>query len=334
MKPTWVTQVGARSPQGMSVLQVAMAARVGALAPGATPFIDDRGARVGMMRATSLADDVVGAARLVRLAAPALREAVGAAGGPISLVLALPDRNRPDDRGDLGEVVLAGLAAAIERPIDITSSSVVRAGQAGGAIALQGAMQLAADGSSQVVVGGVDSYFHPDVARWLEAEDRLHSSHARDGFIPGEAAAFAAITSADPRTLPTRPLARLVAVHNETEPTTGTDQPNIAHGLTAVLRHLLGAAGEVRWAFTDCSGEEHRAREWRRAAGRNDDKLMAPRVFDVADFAGDVGAASGALALAIACGFWSAGCAPSARCLVALASDGAERGGFVLEEAP
>ncbi len=329
MKATWVTQVGARSPQGLSALQVAMAARVGALAPGATPFVDARGSAIGMLRATALPDSLVGAARLVRLAAPALREALGPGDAPITLFLALPDRQRPDDDPDLGRAVLDGLGAAVERPID-PASMVVRTGQAGGATALAGAMQRA-EGSANVVVGGVDSYFHPDVLRWLDEGDRLHSGRARDGFVPGEAAAFATLVTAELRSLPARPLARVAAVETELEPSFGTDQPNLAGGLTAVLQRLL-AANEVGWAFTDCSGEEHRAREWTRAAMRAEDKLASARIMHVAEYAGDVGAAVGPLALAIACSSWSAGCAPSSRCLVALSSDGGERGGFILEE--
>lgn len=331
MKATWVTRVGARSPQGLSALQVAMAARVRALAPSATPFVDERGTNVGMMFARGVPDSMVGADRLVRLAAPALREAVGPGDAPITLVLALPDRQRPDAAADLGQRVLAGLAAAIERPID-PASMVVRAGQAGGATALQGALQRAGDGAN-VVVGGVDSYFHADALRWLDEGDRLHSGRARDGFVPGEGAAFATLATADLRSLPARPLARVVAVETELEPSAGTEEPNLARGLTSVLHRLL-AASEVGWVFTDCSGEEHRDREWMRAAGRAGDALAGAHVMHAGEWAGDVGAAIGPLALAIACASWSAGCAPSSRCLVALSSDGAERGGFVIEEAP
>jgi 3-oxoacyl-[acyl-carrier-protein] synthase-1 len=339
VKATWVTRVGARSPQGFSALQVATAARVMALAPSPTPFVDTRGARVGMSRVSAIPDDVTGADRLVRLALPALREAIGPGSAghpppdkePVHVVLALPASERPDSTSDLGALVLAGLEARLERPFD-RASTVVRAGHAGGAIALQAAVRKAAEEQHVVVVGGVDSYYHPDVLRWLDEEDRLHAVATRDGFVPGEAAAFAVLRVAEQKSLGTRPLARVVAVEHELEPTTGTGQPNLARGLTAVVHRLLAAAGEVRWVIGDQNGESHRNREWSAVLTRAQEALAQAHDLSIPQVAGDVGAATGPLALAIACGLWSAGCAPSARCLVALASDGVDRGGFVLEE--
>jgi len=318
----------------MSALQVAMSARTGALAPSATPFLDQHGERIGMSRARAIPDEVVGAARLIRLAVPALAEVVVGSEGPLTLSLALPDRDRPGQTAELAGLVLAGLAVALGRPLD-PRSSLVRAGHAGGALALEAAVRLAAEGAPNVIVGGVDSYFDAESLRWLDEGDRLHSSQADDGFIPGEGAAFAALGAADSRSLPQRPLARLIAVESAVEPTWGADLPNVGQALTGVVRRLLTAAGgEVRWVINDCSGEQHREREWYRAALRAEEMLQAPVRTDPSRLGGDLGAATGLLGLAVACTWWSAGCAPSSRCLVSLASDGAERGGFVVEEAP
>lgn len=332
MSTAWVTRVGARSPQGMTALQVAMGARTLALAPSATPFVDSHGGRIGMIRSRSIPDRVTGADRMVRLAAPALAEAAEDGAGPVTLVLALPAGGRADDGPDLGERVLFALGEALGRPLD-RRSVVVRAGRAGGALALAAAIERAAAGAPQVIVGGVDTHFHEGVLRQLDDAERVHSMHVDDGFIPGEAAAFAAIAAGDARSLGRPPLARIAAVAVETEATVGTDEPNVGRALTTALARLLaGSEGGAGWVMTDGNGEPDRDREWRRAAHRARGALGSASELEVGQFAGDVGAASGPLALAVAATWWATACAPASRCVVMLASDGPERGGFVLEE--
>jgi 3-oxoacyl-[acyl-carrier-protein] synthase-1 len=314
----------------MSALQVGMAARVAPLSPRATPFVDASNKFMGAVRARGLPDRLVGAERLVRLAAPALEEATQGLEGALTLIVALPERGRPDDTPDFGQRVLAGLAAALGRTLD-PASAVVRAGHAGGALALEAAVQRAGAGGT-VVVGGVDSYFHEGVLLALDEACRLHSAEAENGFIPGEAAAFACLTGGDERSLPTAPQARLVAVANEREETAGTDRPNLGVAATAVVRRLVAQAeGAVRWVVNDANGEDHRAREEMKVLRRVQEHLAQPFELALPSFGGDVGAASGALAIALACVWWSAACAPARQCLVTLASEGPERGGFLLE---
>ncbi len=40
------------------------------------------------------------------------------------------------------------------------------------------------------LVGGVDSYFHPDTMEWLDANRQLAGAVSRSGFVPGEGAGF------------------------------------------------------------------------------------------------------------------------------------------------
>src|SRR3954451_9099605 len=93
---------GATSPLGLTALQTAMCARARRLNPVETPFVDRRGRRAGACLSGVAGFEVTGYARLIELAASALRDAVrsdsggGAqlpprAGGPWPAIVALPD---------------------------------------------------------------------------------------------------------------------------------------------------------------------------------------------------------------------------------------------------
>src|SRR4051794_34899728 len=120
-----------------------MCARARKLLPCPTSFVDKRGVSVGLCLAGGLAEDLGGVPRLLALARPALREAVqGARLANLPLVLALPEAGRPDDDPRYESGFIATLAAEAQAPIDVARSKVVRAGHAGGALALEAALAL------------------------------------------------------------------------------------------------------------------------------------------------------------------------------------------------
>lgn len=337
--------VGARGPLGLSALHVALCARAGKLEPRKTPWRDRRGAAIGAARARCLPDDLHGYARLIALGAPALREAAFGLEGPLSLLLALPEPGRPDDDERLGPAAIADLARASGVPLDLERSEVVRAGHAGGGLALELAVKRLRDASDPrrpqvVIVGGIDSYFHPEVLAWLDRARRLHSAEAVDGILPGEGAAFVALAvpgidggARRDRRLP-RPLGAIAAVASGREETVLADEPNLAAAMTRAARAAATSAGgePIRWVLSDINGERHRNTEWQRVLIRSNDFIPVDVRHDaLPERLGDTGAASGPLLLAIACAWFRAGFAPAPRALVLLHAEGAERAALVLD---
>jgi 3-oxoacyl-[acyl-carrier-protein] synthase-1 len=274
------------------------------------------------------------------LAAPALCElfadarrrkvAVGSRGELLPLVLALPEAGREDDAPDLDGAILAELVVASGAPVDLTSSEVVRLGHAGFAAAVTKAMGKLERGASAVVVGGVDSWLHPEVIGALDREHRLHSLTEDDAFIPSEGAAFVLLAPAKHEGL-----ARLTHAATGEEATVRSGEPNLSAALRRLVRAAAASsAGEpVRWVLTDLNGERARTNEWIPI-----DSLECIHEDFVHDRGpiglGDLGAASGAVLLVIACIFFEIGWAPAPAALVVLASDGPTRGVIRVEGWP
>jgi 3-oxoacyl-[acyl-carrier-protein] synthase I len=338
--PALVTGTSARCPLGLSALQAAMLVRARRGEPRATRFLDKRRRFAGASTTPGLRGDLHGFDRLIALAAPALRAAVagGAPSAAWPLLLAVPERGRPDDDARLDGAIVQALSEASGVAIDAARSGTVRAGHAGFALALAAALDDIGRGAPAVVVGAVDSYYHPDVLAWLDEEHRLHALDAENGFVPGEGAAFVVLTPALAR--PGRkeapreshvPPVLLRRVETGREDTVATGDPNIGRAMTAVLRDLAVSSpgGKLAWSLTDVNGERHRVREWELAAGRGafaDDAVHQRPTGEL----GDLGAASGGVMAAIACALLRAGAAPRPCVCVALASDGPERGAFLL----
>lgn len=331
--------VGARSPLGLSALQVAMNARALRLEPRSSDFQDRKGYLIGAARAECLADDIVGWERFAALGAPALREAAFGQTGRFPLIVALPDRARPDQSARFDDELLSELARRSGAAIDLAASTTVRADNAGFALALEEAALRLAAGAPGVLVGGLDSYFDPVVLAHLDDERRLHSEHADSGFVPSEGAAFFWIGRADakiegdPARAP-RPLAVISRLETGREDTVVTGEPNLGSAMTELARRALaGAARPVSWVVTDVNGERHRVREHAAVAMRLTDDLARDHRHDLLPAAlGEVGAATGALHLAVVTTLFRVGAAPARTALLLNYSEGAERAAIVVEQ--
>lgn len=342
-----IVAAGARGPLGLTALEVAMCARAQKLDVWPTRFEDRWRFRIGASRARYLPDDLHGFDRLVALGAPALREAAGAIAGPVPLYLAIAEPGRPDDDPRMGPELIAALARASGVAIDVERSVVVRSGHAGGGMALELAMLRMrdaglADRPSVVVVGGLDSYYHGDVLRWLDEERRLHSQGAVDGFFPGEGAAFVVVAASAEEAQKAgpalaAPIATIAAAASGREETIGTEEPNIAVAMTRAVRSAAeGARGApIAWVLSDVNGERHRVDEWSKVTIRSRDLFVEDVRHDrLPAMMGDLGAASGPMALAIAATWLRTGAAPAPRALVALHADGQDRAVTVIDAAP
>lgn len=320
-----IVSVGARAALGLNALQVAMSVRAGLFEPRACRFRDARGQSVGMCRIGGLGGDRHGYERMIEIAIPALREAVhGRDLTGFGLVVALPLRGRADDE-DRFEGFAADLVQRADIGIDPRSAMVVRKGHAGGVEALRRAADQLATRPG-MIVGGVDSHYHPEVLRALDDAYRLHALGVEDGFVPAEGAAFLVLQG------DSRPddLATLVDARTGEEPAMlDESEPDIAAGLTRLVREAGATAS--RWVFHDENGEHRRRREWGMVALRHE--LANGEVIRLPDELGDLGAATAPVMAAIAATWWRHDCAPDRRAFLMVSSDLEQRGVAILERA-
>lgn len=340
-----VLGVGARSHINLDALQVTLAARANKMRPRESHMIDRHGEPIGTCRLASLSDAEQGLPRFVGLAVPALVQATFAwrkeleARGPLPalpVVLALPSMSRPGFDRRLLRDLFPWLQHRSGIVLDARLSMTVEQDRGGGVLAFVRALELLEEGLCDVVaVGGVDSYFDPDVLEHLDAEYRLHALETENGFIPGEGAGFLLLARKS-RASGLPKLAKVLGVAVDDEPRPwGHEDPCHAVGMTAAIRRALGPdfekARRVPWVLTDVANERHRVDEWQLAFGRtfraysqevkHDQPLLKT---------GDVGAASAAMLAAMACVHWAIGSAPGDLAMIATHSDGPERGALLL----
>ena len=152
-----------------------------------------------------------------------------------------------------------------------------------------------------VVIAGVDSLLTWPQLRDFERNDRLLTSVNSNGFIPGEGAGALLVSR------PTRApqlLCTAIGFGMETA-TIGSEEPLRADGLVAAFRAALGQAGcglhDFDLRLTDVSGEQYYMKEAALAMSR----VMRQRkdeldIWHAAECTGEIGAAAGPVALAVA----------------------------------
>jgi 3-oxoacyl-[acyl-carrier-protein] synthase-1 len=271
--------------------------------------------------------------RLVRLAGPALREALVAAGDPVPLLLGIPER-RAEERDPIGAEMIDLLSVQTGMAFDRACSRTFAVGRAAGLVALDEGLSLLDRGRvGAVLVGAVDSYLDIGLLEALDGEGRLRTGEISDGFVPGEGAAFLLIAPArSGRRVGNPPVARIEGVGRGREPGhLYSDQPHRGEGLPLAFRALFDPAArrapvvKVGCVYAGLNGESFWAKEWGVAQIRCFDHLAEPlRVEHPADGMGDAGAAMGLIMVAL-------GALDLARgridgdCLVWCASDREER---------
>jgi 3-oxoacyl-[acyl-carrier-protein] synthase-1 len=337
-----VVGVGARTATGLTALSAAMTWRAGKSTPRECHMVDRAGAPIAMCRLASIGDDVLGAARLVPMAAPALREAAEAhvatqrarlqIAPKIPAIVAVPDvLAQKDARGFLERLAVE---SGIE--LDLARSEIVTAGRAGGAAAIEKACARLTRGEDEaIVVGGVDTHFDPDRLEALDTAMRLHGPACENGFIPGEAAAFALLGAR--RRIGARALAQIAGASTENEPRPyGSAEPCQAIGVTVAAKRALAPLGKSRvsWALSDVVGERHRVEEFLYATGRLHDLFEGLAHDQPLMKTGDVGAASATLLLVIACVGFETGFAPANATAIFVHSDEPLRGVLAVTEEP
>jgi 3-oxoacyl-[acyl-carrier-protein] synthase-1 len=270
-----------------------------------------------------------GAGRFIELATSALKE-VEAAGIPAPLYLGLPEIRPGFTEQD---------ARAIGSAISRSETNLFVEGHAAGFAAFQAAASRIQNGELKAcLVGGVESYFHPDTMEWLDANRQLTGSVSRSGFIPGEGACFCLLMSASAASRRgLRPLAFVSSVSCSRETKLiKTEDTCLGEGLTSVVReatsHLELPHEAVTDIFCDINGERYRADEWGFVCLRLPLHMANPTAYDSpADCWGDMGAASGPLFAMLACQAWARQYANGSRTLLWSSSESGLRGAVLLE---
>ncbi|MFT5085271.1 MAG: 3-oxoacyl-[acyl-carrier-protein] synthase-1, partial [Lentisphaeria bacterium] len=199
---------------------------------------------------------------------------------------------------------IKSLAAMSGANIDIASSRFVNLGRAGAMDAIEIAFKyMSFSGNHFAIVGGVDSYYDYRVMQFLYDRYRVNRKGAYDGTIPGEAAAFLLLVSPD------APEELRQGLHYITRPVLQFEEGNLLgkgeyRGDALALSFegaLQSAVSPVSKIYSSHNGEMHYAKELTIAILRNHDKIEKDHTVHIpGEFVGDVGAAVGILAIALA----------------------------------
>jgi 3-oxoacyl-[acyl-carrier-protein] synthase-1 len=336
---------GARTPLGLRAASSAAALRAGISAMAKHPFLLDRSGKPLLAALDRQLDPgLMGPARLLALAESALREACaplhapGAPGIPLPVYLGLPEF-RPGFAESDAEAVRVGLLRMTGLPFQLREVKVFPQGHAAGLSALATAAEQIRQGAFETcLIGGVDSWFHPDTLGWLDANRQLAGAVSRSAFVPGEGAGFCLLqTEPACRRLGWKVLARVVAVAVGKEAKLiKTSDLCFGEGLATTVRDAVSGfrrEGErINAVICDVNGERYRGEEWGFVCLRLSQHFDDPTAYlSPADCWGDTGAASSPLFAMLACQAAARGYAKGPHTLVWASSEGGLRGAAVLE---
>ncbi|HYO55098.1 hypothetical protein [Archangium sp.] len=300
-----------------------------------------------------------GVGRLVALLCDAFRDLAPASDLPHLLsetpvFLAVPD---PMERGiavqqELWQDAPRKVAALGQRVLEQVFENLgARKGRSswrffgGGHAAFGRAVEAARQGSQQrdfpaCLVAAVDSLVVPEVLEVMLAEGWLKTGANPVGFIPGEAAVVACLTTPQGGTSPA-PLAFLRGVRSGREPRSeNPDTPPVGHALGQCLLEALDEARaptDRLVLVSDHDGEQRRAMELgglqvllrgRGVGGGGLHSWLPATGF------GNTGAASGALGLCLAVRGLQRGYAPAPTLAILSSADGPERAALVVSSQP
>lgn len=347
--PVCIIGVGARTPLGLRATASAGAARAGINASREHPYLTDRTGEP-MCAAIDLELDthVLGPTRMLAIAESALREACEPLAGlsafqarmvpQLTVYVGLPEVRPGFGLGDVAAVE-DGLLTIRELPAHLSNIQGIPEGHAAGLWALATAFVRIRKGEIEAcLVGGMDSYLHPDTMEWLDSGLQLLGSASRSGFIPGEGAAFILMMSEGTcNRLGLKSVGRIlsVGVQRETK-LIKTSDVCLGEGLTrAISDAILGlhSSGISVDAVTcDLNSERYRSEEWGFVSLRLGQYLPDPAAFlSPAECWGDMGAASGPLFAMLACRAAAKRYARGPRTLLWASSEAGLRAAVVLE---
>ena len=303
--------IGAQTPIGRSALAAAAAVRCGLSAYDEHPYqVDGEGEPMVVVRADWLDESAPLVERIASLAVDAAEEAVAQATpsgrdrmpGTWSTYLGLSGDNLHDD---VQRRALESFWKKTGKDWSVAPLRTVYEGHSAGLLALENATQDLLAGRAEIcLVGGADSYIDPWRLEMLEAAELLRTETNRWGFTPGEGAAFCVLAkSSFAQAHGLESLGEIAAIETSAESNLqGTETVCVGQGLTDALRGVLSAAEDpVSDVYCDLNGQTYRADEYAFTVCRTSNRFRdAGDFIAAADCWGDVGAASGPLALVLA----------------------------------
>ena len=289
-------------------------------------------------------DGLLGADRMARLAAGAVADlAENAALSARDLAgagfyVALPSPDRPGVDPSVASSIGRRIGEACSIGGVEARTRVFPAGHAATHAALVEALvDLRSRRVPRAIVGGVDTLVEPDTVAHYHAIGRLKSGDRPVGVMPGEAAAFFALELLGPaEARGATILAVLEAPATAVEPITidGSgvcDGSGLAAAVARTLAALSDGGARTGLLAGDLNGEPYRSEEFAYMVARALGGVETPcRLWHAADCIGDTGAASGAVAIALAARGLARGYARTADALVFASSEGGLRGSVFL----
>jgi 3-oxoacyl-[acyl-carrier-protein] synthase-1 len=344
-EPVAIIGVGAQTAVGLNAASSAAAVRAGIARLREHPFMLDRSWEAMMVGMVShILPDVIGSERFIKLALPAVQEALSPLNGlekklpPLPLLIGLPAA-RPGLPENLAAKIASGFAEINKKPFQFSEIKALSCGHSAGLMAIQEGWQKILNGDTEIcLAGGVDSYLEPETLQWLEQEEQLHSPANKWGFMPGEAAGFCLLASF--KTAQKYQLdfwGKILTAATEREKNLiKTDAVCIGEGLTrafkGVLQKLEFSNQKIDQVICDLNGERYRTDEYGFTLTR-----LSQFFIDAADFLapadcwGDVGAASGPLFLNLAVAAGARGYAKGPLTLIWTSSESGERSAVLLQ---
>lgn len=269
------------------------------------------------------------ARRMLRIAAPPLRELAAALGeAPVTLYLGLP-QSWPDTDASWMDDFSAQLCTRAGITFDESASRTFPVGRASFLVALESALEaIAADPAQPILVGAVDTLLDLRLLATLGAEARVLGPRVMDGFIPGEGAAFLLLGNAAEAKAGALTIQGAASALDEghrygTEPARGG---GLAEALEQLRGRLSSPPAPIASTFAGFNGENFDAKLWGVAQLRHRDLFDPTMILEhPASCFGDTGAATGAILTVLAATALAARHRQSPA-LVWAASDHAERG--------
>jgi 3-oxoacyl-[acyl-carrier-protein] synthase-1 len=226
--------------------------------------------------------------------------------------------------------VIERLLRTAEIDVPERHRALVHGGNPGVADALRDAAALLRSGAvDRCLVGAIDSRVEPSFLLAADGLGVLRTNENPVGLIPGEAAAFVLLERAvDAQRHGIEALALLAGTGAAREPGGHFgDAPSTGRALSQACLSVLGGTptfgGALSWMIGDLNGTERRAAEWGNALLRMQHagvSLGVPLWLPAWSF-GDVGAASGAVAVCLAVRAFQRGYAPGPGVLIWLSSE-------------
>lgn len=332
-----IVSTGMSTGVGLSAPASCAAIRAGITGFAETKFIDQGGKWI-LGSQVPLPEPERGTAKLVQLAASAVREALAGIANPpidkIPLLLGVSEPTRPGRLADLDDSILARVESQLGLRFH-QESRVIAQGRMSGITGIQVARSAILDaGFPYCLIAGVDSYLVAATLASLESRFRLLTSQNPNGFIPGEAAAAVMVGPPDRSAG-----LNISGIGSGSEPASiESGEPLRAEGLVQAVKSALADSG-LGWAnldyrITDLNGEQYFFREATLAMTR----LLRTRkeefdLWHTADCIGEIGAAAVPCALSVAFDAAAKGYAPGRGVLCHFSCDGSERAVVILQAA-